>query len=361
MGISRAFRAATHEPSQENNAMSRFVDFKAVKAAVSILQVLEHYGIADKFKRSGDSLSGPCPLHDGQNPTQFRVSIGKNCWHCFGRCNDGGNVLEFVARKESVTLREAALMLCDWFRLSEGEKPTDKDEPTAPKTKQPTKAAKAKADAPPVDDASPNKPLGFALQNLDTAHPYFAERGLSEATIAEFGLGFCGKGSMTGRVVIPIHNGDGKLVAYAGRLPGAPPDEETPKYKLPPGFKKARELFNYHRALRESAELPLVIVEGFFDCMALWQHGIRRVVALMGSSLSPQQEELVARAVNPQDRIVLTFDEDEAGREAREKVTPRLAAHCYVRNFRFEREGQQPDSLTAEQLAQLSGGSHEPA
>ena len=59
--------------------MSRFVDFKAVKAAVSILQVLERYGIAEKFKRSGDSLSGPCPLHDGQNPTQFRVSISKNC------------------------------------------------------------------------------------------------------------------------------------------------------------------------------------------------------------------------------------------------------------------------------------------
>ena len=62
--------------------MSRFVDFKAVKAAVSMLQVLERYGLAEKFKRSGDSLSGPCPLHDGQNPTQFRVSIGKNCWYC---------------------------------------------------------------------------------------------------------------------------------------------------------------------------------------------------------------------------------------------------------------------------------------
>ena len=335
--------------------MSRFVDFKAVKAAVSILQVLEHYGIADKFKRSGDSLSGPCPLHDGQNPTQFRVSIGKNCWHCFGRCNDGGNVLEFVARKESVTLREAALMLSDWFHLPEGEQPADKKSKTTdtPKAKPSPKPNKAKADASQTDDNTPNKPLGFALQHLDTAHPYFAERGLSEVTIAEFGIGFCGKGSMTGRIAIPIHNAEGKLVAYAGRLPGAPPDEETPKYKLPPGFKKARELFNCHRAFQEPAEQPLVIVEGFFDCMALWQRGVRRVVALMGSSLSPQQEELIARAVKPQDRIVLMLDEDDAGREAREKVTPRLAAHCYVRNFRFEREGQQPDSLTAEQLAQL--------
>ena len=333
--------------------MSRFVDFKAVKAAVSILQVLERYGIADKFKRSGDSLSGPCPLHDGQNPTQFRVSIGKNCWHCFGRCNDGGNVLEFVAKKESVTLREAAFMLCDWFHLSGGEKPADKDEPTAPKAKQPTKAAKAKADAPSPEENTPNKPLGFTLQNLDTTHTYFAERGLSEATIAEFGLGFCGKGSMTGRVVIPIHNGNGQLVAYAGRMPGKPPDEETPKYKLPPGYRKAQELFNSHRAFREPDDAPLVIVEGFFDCLALWQHGIRRVVALMGSSLSPQQEEMIAAAVKPQHRIILMLDEDDAGRDAREKITPRLAAHCYVRTFRFEHEGQQPDTLTAEQLAEL--------
>ena len=62
---------------------------------------------------------------------------------------------------------------------------------------------------------------------------------------------------------------------------------------------------------------------------------------------------MIARAVNCQSRIVLMLDEDEAGREAREKITPRLAAHCYVRNFRFEREGQQPDALTPERLAEL--------
>jgi len=64
--------------------MSRYVDFKAVKAAVSMLQVLEHYGPAAGFKRTGNSLSGPCPLHGGENRTQFRVSLEKNCWNCFG-------------------------------------------------------------------------------------------------------------------------------------------------------------------------------------------------------------------------------------------------------------------------------------
>ncbi len=60
---------------------SKFVDFKAVKAAITIEQVLKQYGLFDTFKRSGDSLSGPCPIHKGSNPTQFRVSLSKNVWN----------------------------------------------------------------------------------------------------------------------------------------------------------------------------------------------------------------------------------------------------------------------------------------
>jgi DNA primase len=77
---------------------SKFVDFKAVKAAVTMEQVLEHYGLLDKFKRGTDSLSGPCPIQKGSNPTQFRVSISKNIWNCFSECKHGGNTLDFIAR-----------------------------------------------------------------------------------------------------------------------------------------------------------------------------------------------------------------------------------------------------------------------
>ena len=346
--------------------MATFVDFKAVKAAVSMLQVLEHYGVADKFKRSGDSLSGPCPIHDGQNVTQFRVSLDKNCWNCFGTCKGGGNVLDFVARKEGVGLRDAALLLCDWFNVPTGNSPAEqsnnpKREPGAQKPKSPpdgerTKhAPKRKADAQPDDAEQPNKPLGFALQHLDTAHLYLVSpegRGLNSECIAHFGLGFCDKGSMTGRIVIPIHNAEGQLVAYAGRWPGTPADADTPRYKLPPGFRKARELFNAHRAFAVADE-PLVIVEGFFDCIALWQHGIRRVVALMGTSLSALQEGLIARVVKPTSRVILMLDEDNAGRDARVQIAPRLAQYCYVKIHRFEREGAQPDSLTAEEATAL--------
>ena len=102
--------------------MSRFVDFKAVKAAFVMLQLLEHYGLAESFKRSVNSLSGPCPLHGGANRTQFRVSPEKNCWSCFGTWKGGGNVLDFVARKERCSFRERALVLSDWSQSPTQEK-----------------------------------------------------------------------------------------------------------------------------------------------------------------------------------------------------------------------------------------------
>src|ERR1700690_2170078 len=96
---------------------SSFVDFKAVKAAITMEKVLEHYGLLDRFKKSGDSLNGPCPIHKGSNPTQFRVSISKNIWNCFSDCKHGGNVLDFITRMENVSIHAAALKAIEWFSL----------------------------------------------------------------------------------------------------------------------------------------------------------------------------------------------------------------------------------------------------
>jgi DNA primase len=67
-------------------------------------QVLEHYGVLDTFKRTGTRLSGPCPIHGGSNPSQFRVDTEKNLWNCFSECKHGGNVLDFIAKKEDVSM-----------------------------------------------------------------------------------------------------------------------------------------------------------------------------------------------------------------------------------------------------------------
>src|SRR3954462_782212 len=98
-------------------AKSSFVDFKAVKAAVKMEEVLRHYNLLDGFKRSGENLSGPCPIHKGTNPTQFRVSVSKNVWNCFSECKNGGNVLDFIAQMEDVGIHAAALKAIEWFKL----------------------------------------------------------------------------------------------------------------------------------------------------------------------------------------------------------------------------------------------------
>src|SRR5262249_30776124 len=147
-----------------------------------------------------------------------------------------------------------------------------------------------------AEENARNAPLSFSLDHLDPKHPYLTGRGLMEEAIATFGLGYCEKGSMAARIAIPIHDAAGQLVAYAGRWPGDPP-EGTAKYKLPKGFRKSLELFNYHRAAKADPDRPLLIVEGFFDCIKIWQAGYQRVVAVMGSTLSEAQKQALLSLV----------------------------------------------------------------
>ena len=339
---------------------TKFVDFKAVKSALSMERVLEHYTLLDTFKRSGDSLSGPCPIHKGSNPTQFRVSLRKNVWNCFSECKHGGNTLDFIAKMENVSIHAAAVKAIEWFHLDpdamsadrEQEAPRPEETPKEGDAPKPRPAAVA---APAKENGAPNKPLKFRLDKLQADHPYLAERGLTPETIEAFGVGFCGKGMMAERIALPIHNPDGLIVAYAGRWPGEPP-KGTPKYKLPQGFRKSLELFNIDQAIKEPANVPLVIVEGFFDAMVLHQHGCRKVVALMGSTMSSGQEELIRKHTNGQSQVIVMLDEDEAGQAGRDDIATRLAKFCFVKVHQFEKPGTQPDQLTAPEVAQLFGG-----
>ena len=332
---------------------SSFVDFKAVKALITMEQVLNHYNLLPTLKRKDDSLSGPCPIHKGSNPTQFRVNLTKNIWNCFSECKHGGNTLDFISRMENISIHAAALKAVDWFKLEVDdaevpEKSGDEEEsPAAPK--------QAKKPAPAPEPQTPNKPLQFRLEKLDRSHPYPSTRGLTQETVIDFGIGFCAKGVMADRIAIPIHSVKGEVVAYAGRWPGDPP-EGTPKYKLPQGFKKSLELFNIDLARKEPPDVPLIIVEGFFDCMHLHQLGHRKVVALMGSSLSSAQEELLLNNTTPTSQIIVMLDEDEAGQAAREDIAVRLAKFVFVRIHSFEKEGMQPENLTIEELDEIVRG-----
>jgi DNA primase len=258
-----------------------FVDFRDIRSRITMEQVLEHYNVLDTLKGTGHTLSGPCPIHKGSNPTQFRVNTEKDIWNCFSKCKRGGNTLDFICKMEDCSIHDAAIKACEWFGIPLDEVKTSsaEDDPETPPKKS---AAPKSKPAPAPGDNKPNPPLKFKLDKLQWEHPYLTqERGLTQESIIDFGLGFFTgeKGMMAGHIVIPIHNVKGELLAYAGRWPGEPP-ADTEKYKLPPNFKKLLEVFNLDRAIKEPADTPLVIVEGFFDVIKLHQHGYRKVVAL---------------------------------------------------------------------------------
>lgn len=317
--------------------MSEWVSFEEIKSRVSIEDVLDHYGV--KLRRRRDELTGRCPFpqHEDQRAS-FSSNTAKNVFQCFG-CKKSGNVLDFVAFMESVDVREAALMIAGWFQVR-SERPSG----------GPKKLEQAQSiTVPPVDQ---NKPLTFELQGLDPTHPYLAER-VSEDAITYFGLGYCSRGVMKGRIAIPVHDEHGQLVAYAGRWPGETPEGEE-KYRMPVGFHKAQVVFNLHRATTLARESKgLIVTEGFFDCFTLWQGGFPNAVSLMGSSLSQRQKELLIDCVGPQGKLTLLFDSDEAGKTCLAECIEQLTPHVFVKAVILPEDVGQPDELTEQQTHQL--------
>lgn len=344
--------------------MATWVDFDAIKAAVNLEQVLLHYNLLDSMTRKGNRVSGLCALHPDSKTESFKADLEKNCWNCFGACHRGGDQIDLVCVAEKIDTgsrtsdrRRAALLLQEWFGIAPSAPPPAKatgirtprnrkqtgradDPPGAVDTErqeESTRPEAASAEQQRTQDAEeppPNQPLTFTFRHLDPAHPYLAEQGLTEETIAMFGLGYhAGRGIMHGRIVIPIHDEQGQLIAYAGRWPGNDPPEGEPKYKFPPNFRKSLVLFNLQRA-REHAGEGLIVVEGFFSgVFTLWQQGRKNVVAAMGSVLSETQERLIVQTVGQRGRVLLIFDDDEAGRKGVADAAARLAPQVFVRTL----------------------------
>jgi DNA primase len=155
-----------------------------------------------------------------------------------------------------------------------------------------------------------NPPLTFQLKNLDATHPFPA---------AELG-------------------------------------GEEEKYKLPPSFVKSAVLFNLHRCLVLAREKGLILVEGFFSVFWLHQHGVSNVVALMGSSLSEHQLQLLVSTLGPDGRVALLFDQDDAGRQCLTQCIEALTPRLYVKALHLPEGVPQPDVLSLKQIHQLFTG-----
>lgn len=313
-------------------------DFRSLKQRIPIDHVLARYGL--KLRPVGPhTLCGPCPLptHTSRQSRQsFSVNLSLQVWSCHsasciaargGRI--GGHVIDLVAIMERCGLREAGLRLQDWFSV------------------RALYPAPVRVLAMAPSAAEPNRPLGFALQRIDTRHPYLAQRGISPATARLFGVGlYHGNGFLAGRCVIPIRDEQSQLVAYAGRAV----NREEPKYRFPAGFRKSQVLFNLDRAMQTGGN-HVIVVEGFFDALKVHQAGFPAVVALMGASFSQRQSELL---VSHFASVTLMLDGDEPGRRAAAVIVQLLIATLPINKVELPNHIQ-PDQLSSAEINDLVG------
>ena len=317
-------------------------DFRSIKQRILMDRVLARYGV--KLRSVGPhTLCGPCPLptHTSLHSREsFSVNLVRQLWSCHSAsciatrhgCL-GGHVIDLVAIMEGCSLRQAGLRLQDWFGGS-----------VLPSHSTPLQAVATASSTP-----QPNRPLAFALHGIDTQHLYLTQRGISPSTARWFGVGmYHGTGFLTGRCVIPIRDEKSRLVAYAGRAI----NEEEPKYRFPAGFRKSQVLFNLDRAMQTDGP-NVIVVEGFFDALKVHQAGHPAVVALMGSSFSQRQSELLLSRFAS---VTLMLDGDQPGRRAAEVIAALLRPKVPVNQVELPNRVQ-PDQLSSAEINVLVGPS----
>lgn len=290
-------------------------DFRALRQRVAIEDVLAARGL--RLHRQGDRLTGPCPIHGGDNPTAFVVNCRKNVWYCFSQCGRGGDVLELVRLLDRVSICDAA---------------------TAVSTMGPS------ISPPPAPRRPPGfRPFELSLY-LDPASPWLQAKGIQPATAQAFEAGLWrGPGMLSGCVAVRLHSPSGAPWGYAGRRL----EPSRGKWVFPTSFPKGEMLYGLHRV--DPTSPRLVVVECPWGVMRLSQVGIP-AVALLGTTLSARQAELLAQ----REQVVLMLDGDAAGRRGAREAAARLEMSVDVAIVRLP-TGADPDDLPDPALLDLLG------
>ena len=302
-------------------------DFRMLKQAVPIVRFLRIRGLAGKLRQRGPRLVGPCPIHHGDNPTAFVVDVGKNVWHCFTACGEGGDVVDLVRKVDGVGYAEAARRLAAIAALPAPA-------PTGPTT------------GLPEGPRQPFRPFTRSLA-LDADVPFLRAKGIAASTARWFEAGeWHGLGFLAGCVGVRLHDPEGRPLGYAGRRLDPAEVRRLGKWKFPSGLPKSEVLYGVHR-LPDRDTHALALTECPWGVMRLHQLGIP-AVALLGTTLTESQRCLLVRA----HRVVLLFDGDPAGHAAAQRVRRALDAATSASVADLP-DGTDPDDLSDRQLDAL--------
>ena len=324
-------------------ARIRQEDIDAVKERTDIVQLVGQYLT---LKKSGhDSMSGLCPFHQ-EKTASFSVSPSKGVFYCFG-CGKGGDAITFLRELESLSYVEAVERLAQQAGVHlryEGDSPAER------------RQAQRRLALFSANEQAAQLYQQMLLEGREAheARAYLAERGITDESIATFGVGFAPgypdfllrrlartlspevlleagiatrgddgtvRDRFRARITFPIQDLQGRHIGFGARiLPGDPHASEQAKYlntAETPVYRKQEILYNLHRARPAVARAgEAFVVEGYTDVIGLAQAGIGSAVATCGTALGERHFELLSRFAQ---RAVLAFDSDEAGARAAER------------------------------------------
>ncbi|MDF2963105.1 MAG: dnaG [Paenibacillus sp.] len=323
--------------------------------------VLKHHDIVDvvgryvHLSKQGHYMKGLCPFHSEKTPS-FTVTPEKQIYHCFG-CGAGGGAIQFVMAMEGYSFAEAISQMAKEANLDIGIDPAANSR--AQQNPERTKLLEAYELA--------GKLYQYILKNTEQgkqAMQYLRSRGLNDRLIDTFGIGYApapwdtltqllerrqfplplmekggllsvrqdGQGyfdKFRDRIMFPIHDWKGQLIAFGGRAMG----DAQPKYLNSPEtmlFHKSRSLYNIHLARPQiRKKQQIVLFEGYMDVIKAWEAGVINGVATMGTALTEEHAEGIRKQA---DQVTVAYDGDSAGQNAAYKSIPILEkAGCLVK------------------------------
>lgn len=349
----------------EEGALGTRITDETIETLRNVADIAQVVSERVTLKRAGRRLTGLCPFHVEKTPS-FSVDPEKQMYHCFG-CGAGGDIFSFVMQSEGLSFPEAVKSLADRFGvpLAESQEGDDREAGERQAILEANRVALGV-----FRHGLLKSPLG------GVAREYLEKRGISEDSVARFGLGFIPDGwtrlldymtkkgfdprlleksglvvrsekgrcydRFRNRIVFPIQDIPGRVIGFGGRVLGA----ENPKYLNSPEtllYHKARSLYGLHQGRQEIRKSRVAyIVEGYFDVIALHQHGIGEAVASLGTALTREQIQLLRGYA---DRLVLVFDGDVAGLRAAERAAPLLLPFAMDCRVLLLPAGEDPDSF----------------
>ncbi|MCA1900384.1 MAG: DNA primase [Chloroflexi bacterium] len=317
-----------------------------IKSRIDIVELVSEAGV--KLRKSGRSYTGFCPFHDNKRTPAFVVWPELGTWKCYGACNEGGDIFKFVMKKEGLDFKEALRKLAERAGVTLQELKRE-----APEVKEAYERLRALLEDALIyyrnqlfnnkevltylrekrgltDATIETFGLGYAPRGYDNLLPYFAPKGYSQQDLIDVGLLSVRDSNESQsptanrqlrtydkfrhRIMIPIRDEQGRMAGFGGRI--VDPDD-VPKFMNSPDtaiFNKGRILYGLDRARKPiRAADQAVIVEGYLDVIALHQAGYENVVSPMGTALTEDQLRLLKRFTR---RIVLALDPDTAGQKA---------------------------------------------